>query len=117
MSIELMNILTALSCMYLAMMAFNLAMERNAKLTLKQPLSAQWSRMSYGLAWLLLAGSIFASVAAWGLAVGLTASCGLATMMVGAIIFIQSYRPRWVWYIAQITVIFALGLQLFRIFT
>lgn len=115
MSILSINILTALLLNYIGLFALNLSMERNAKLVLEAPLSLKKIQILKVFGWIFLALSLFHSILAWGVSIGITAWFGVITLIAGAIVFIQSYRARVNLNLLKMFCFIVIGLQFFRL--
>jgi len=107
---------TTLCLSYLSLFALNLSMERNAKLVFKFPLSSKLMMLSKVLGWGGLILALFSSILAWGVAIGITAWFGVITVVVGLIVFIQSYQARLNLNLAAVVLLFVIGLQFFRLY-
>ena len=115
MNILSINILTTIFLIYIGLFALNLSMERNAKLVLKAPLSLKKIQILKVFGWTFLALSLFHSILAWGVSIGITAWFGVITLIAGAIVFIQSYRARLNLNLLRISFFIVIGLQFFRL--
>ncbi len=115
MSIVSINILTAIFLSYIGLFALNLSMERNAKLVLKAPLSLKKIQMMKVFGWMFLALSLFHSILAWGISIGITAWFGGITLIAGAIVFIQSYQAKLNLNLSSMAFFIVIGLQFFRL--
>lgn len=114
MSVSLINIITILACILGGMMGLILSMERHAKASFPQGISKKYLHIFYCLGWFFLCIALYLSIAEWGVGIGLTAWFGILTVIVGLIIFTQSYRPQIALNMALVLIFFALGLQFFR---
>lgn len=115
MNILSINILTTIFLIYIGLFALNISMERNAKLVLKEPLSIKKIQIFKAFGWIFLALSLFQSILAWGVSIGITAWFGVITLIAGAIVFIQSYRARLNLNLLRISFFIVIGLQFFRL--
>lgn len=111
MSTSLINILTILACICGGIMGLNLSIERHAKASFSEEIPKKYLRFFYYLGWLFLCIALYLSVTEWGIGIGLTAWFGVLTVIVGLIVFIQSYRPQIALNMTLILMFFALGLQ------
>ncbi len=116
MTIYSINIISTLALLYIGMMGLNLSMDKQFKNIFERKISLSQSRILYGLGWLFLAAALASSIAAWGISIGIAAWFGIATFMVGVLIYIQAYWPRWAWHISLVLLVIVIFLQIFRAF-
>ncbi|WP_353173260.1 DUF3325 domain-containing protein [Acinetobacter rudis] len=102
MSFVWVPVLAAFSCIYLGMLALNLAMDRNAKLVFQQSFSSQKNLILRCLGYIGLVFGLGLCLYVWGAAIGFAAWCGILTFAVGLLIFVQSYYPRYSLHLASV---------------
>ena len=105
--------LSLLLLLYLGMLGLNLAMDKHAKAVLKQALSPLQAKISQLTGWGFIVLGFVLAMRIWGGAVGLCVAFGALTVVLGLLIFLQSYRPRWSWYLGCLALPWVCILQVF----
>lgn len=116
MNIEWVPVLAAFCFLYLGMLALNLAMDRNTKLVFNTVFTAKKNNVLKMLGWCGLLVALALCIYVWGGIIGITTWCGIASFVVGLLIFIQTYSPRWSLHLASLWSAMAGGALLFRVF-
>lgn len=115
MSIYTINILSTLACIYLGMMSLNLSMDKPFKQIFNKNITLNQVRLLRIIGWIFLTLSMIAAIAAWNVSIGIAAWFGIATFMVGLLIYTQAYRPNLAWKSMIALFIMVICLQIFRL--
>ncbi|OUY07543.1 DUF3325 domain-containing protein [Acinetobacter populi] len=116
MTLHVIYLLSTLSCIYVGMMSLNLSTDKVFKEIFRQKITSKQIYVLRILGWLFLILAMISSIAAWGMAIGIAAWFGIATFIVGLLIYIYAYQPQWAWYITIALIVLVIGLQIFRLF-
>ena len=104
--------LSTIALIYIGMMCLNLAMDKHFKQVFARSISQSQALSLKLLGWVIVALSVYCSTLAWTLSIGLAVWFGIATFMVGLMIYIQAYQAKWAYYIALNLLLFLLLLYI-----
>lgn len=91
---------TTMILIFLGMLCLNLSMEKHYKQVLSSSFSPS-KRIGFRcVGWLILAMSLYTNILASNVAIGIASWFGIATLMTGLMIYILTYRPKWLVYFA-----------------
>ena len=104
---------TKMILIFLGMFCLNLWMEKHYNQVLSSSFSPS-KRIGFRcVCWLILALSLHTNILASNVAIGIASWFGMATLMTGLMIYILTYRPKWLVYF---TLTMLMGLSVFYLF-
>lgn len=116
MTISMINLLSTVACIYIGMMSLNLSMDKPFKEIFGQKIISSYMYILRLSGWIFLILAMISSIAVWGIAIGIAAWFGIATFVVGLLIYTFAYRPKLAWYSTIAVMLLTIGLQIFRLF-
>ncbi|KAA8735668.1 DUF3325 domain-containing protein [Acinetobacter qingfengensis] len=112
--IQTLHILSALACIYIGMMCLNLSMDKPFKQVFQRTIRPLDCRVLRIVGWLFIVFAMMCSIAAWNISIGIAAWFGMATFVVGMLVFIQAYHLKKAWWLGWVVFAGLISMQLFK---
>lgn len=108
-----MLLMMTMALIFFGMFSLSLSMEKHYKQVLSSSFS-QSKRIGFRLlGWMILALSIYTNILASNIAIGIASWFGIATLMTGLMIYILTYRPKWLSYFVLTMLMVLSGFYIF----